>query len=145
MFTCKCANNVCLNPVIIFMLGWNKISLSVVTPAYYNSLKCSACIYTSCFGEEKHKMETLDWYVVFEIIFPLIQIFVGLSWISIYFKCLFWLLQIFFSHFLHVYHLDYLHVTLLLVGTTTGWILGYLTISCQWIVSAWHKNLFWST
>lgn len=39
----------------------------------------------------------------------------------------------------------YLHATLLFVGTTTGWILGFLTMSCQWIVSAWHRNLFWST
>lgn len=39
----------------------------------------------------------------------------------------------------------YLHVTLLLVGTTTGWTRGFLTMSCQWIVSAWHRNLFWST
>ena len=39
----------------------------------------------------------------------------------------------------------YSHVTLLLVGTITGLFLGFFTMSCQWIVSAWHRNLFWST
>lgn len=41
--------------------------------------------------------------------------------------------------------LGYLHVTLLLVGTTTWGIPEFLTMSCQWIVSAWQRNLFWST
>ena len=39
----------------------------------------------------------------------------------------------------------YSHVTLLLLGTTTGLFLGFFTMSCQWIVSAWHRNLFLST
>lgn len=34
---------------------------------------------------------------------------------------------------------------LLLVGTTNGWIRGFLTMSCQWMVSAWHRNLLRST
>lgn len=40
---------------------------------------------------------------------------------------------------------DNLHVMLLLVGTTSGWIRGFLTMSCQWMVSAWHRNLLRST
>lgn len=39
----------------------------------------------------------------------------------------------------------YLQVTLLLAGTTSGWIREFFTMSCQWIVSAWHRNLFRST
>lgn len=38
-----------------------------------------------------------------------------------------------------------LHVMLLLVGTTSGWIRGCLTMSCQWMVSAWHRKLLRST
>lgn len=53
--------------------------------------------------------------------------------------------QIKSSFLIHLSSLGYLHVTLLLVGTTTGWRRGFLTMSCQWIVSAWHRNLFWST
>ena len=47
----------------------------------------------------------------------------------------------------HVFYtlLGYLHETLLLVGTTTACIRGFFTMSCQWIVSAWHRNLFLST
>jgi len=40
----------------------------------------------------------------------------------------------------------YSHVLpLLLDGTTRSSERGFLMMSCQWMVSAWHKNLFWST
>lgn len=61
-------------------------------------------------------------------------------------KLAFWWLDIGIRHIgSNVCLLSYLHVTLLLVGTTKGCVFGFLTISCQWIVSAWHRNLFWST
>lgn len=34
---------------------------------------------------------------------------------------------------------------LLLDDTTRSSARGFLMMSCQWMVSAWHKNLFWST